>query len=342
MSMNNNYSRGTPAPIFNHRKRPRQAMISKSPTVVPGSSGSATAHPPGLMPVGGFGQQMSRGNAMSGRGAAHGNQIPAYQQTFGSFAQNVNGRNQPYPTGGSNSRRGGMPGPPRADPQPQTSQQRFTSGIDNDRNKAPQNNTQQNRISDSVQTYAANSQRNVNNYKSQARHFTQGSSVQHDEWDSSFEATLEHPKHIGPSKTEAKTATPSKSSDFERSTHFLTADVAGVRRWSKYKDNVQIVFEVFGFLDSAIARGKGNCREFLVRDEKKAALKCVFYEIDRQINKITRGQWIRLVGTFDIEGELFRTLSVRPRVEGEQRIAQMCAQKSTEVMASLTRNFREQ
>ena len=52
--------------------------------------------------------------------------------------------------------------------------------------------------------------------------------------------------HFFVSDNQVKAAPPSKSSEIEKSSHFLTTDVAGVRRWSKFKDNIQIVFEIFG------------------------------------------------------------------------------------------------
>ena len=43
-----------------------------------------------------------------------------------------------------------------------------------------------------------------------------------------------------------KSKTP--GSDFEKGLHAITCNVAGLRRWNKFKDNIQLLFEVYGML----------------------------------------------------------------------------------------------
>ncbi|XP_060558831.1 spermatogenesis-associated protein 22-like [Ruditapes philippinarum] len=120
-----------------------------------------------------------------------------------------------------------------------------------------------------------------------------------DEWNNSFTEQTPAPvqtankvnKNVAKKNTDQKTAL----MELKKSLHFLTVDVAEMKHWNKFKDSVQIIFELFGQLDSATTKGSMECKEFLIRDEKKNDVTCVFYEIDRQLPKITRGQWYRYV-----------------------------------------------
>ncbi|XP_053375990.1 spermatogenesis-associated protein 22-like isoform X2 [Mercenaria mercenaria] len=166
-----------------------------------------------------------------------------------------------------------------------------------------------------------------------------------DEWNNSFtestsmsgQSTNKVNKNVVKPSNADKTAL----SELKKSLHLLTVDIAGLKRWNKFKDSVQIMFEVFGQLDSATARGTSDSKEFLIRDEKKNEVTCVFYEIDRQLSKMTRGQWYRLVGTYDGTKETFMCLSIRPLKPAERNLVYPLTKKSTEIMCKLTRNMRE-
>ena len=42
---------------------------------------------------------------------------------------------------------------------------------------------------------------------------------------------------------------------------------------------IEFVLNISGYLDSAVTKQGLDCREFLLRDERKDAVKCAFFEI---------------------------------------------------------------
>ncbi|CAG2241483.1 SPATA22 [Mytilus edulis] len=69
------------------------------------------------------------------------------------------------------------------------------------------------------------------------------------------------------------------------SLHVMTLHLSSVSHWAKYRDNINMIFEVFGIIDSAVIRdATGTHREFILRDEQHH-LKCVFYEIDEIVKR---------------------------------------------------------
>lgn len=169
-----------------------------------------------------------------------------------------------------------------------------------------------------------------------------------DEWDNSFTDT-QAIKAVNTSVNTSNNNVQTKNSEgkstiseLQKSLHVLTVDVDGMKRWNKFKDSIQIMFEIYGQMDSAIARGVGESKEFLIRDDKKTAITCVFYEIDRCLPKMTRGQRYRIMGTYDSCKEKFMCLAIRPVKPQEVDLRQHLITKSNEVMSNLTRHLREQ
>ncbi|XP_071946422.1 uncharacterized protein [Antedon mediterranea] len=98
---------------------------------------------------------------------------------------------------------------------------------------------------------------------------------------------------------------------------FIIASIQNVRHWTKYKNQVKIIFEVYAQLDSMVTiDASKNARIFTLKDSK-SSLKCIFYEIDRCLPKFTRGQWLRCVGTLGEKKDTFHCVQVRGANENE-------------------------
>ncbi|CAG2220083.1 SPATA22 [Mytilus edulis] len=126
------------------------------------------------------------------------------------------------------------------------------------------------------------------------------------------------------------------------SLHVMTLHLSSVPHWAKYRDNINMIFEVFGIIDSAVIRdATGTHREFILRDEQHH-LKCVFYEIDRELQKLIRGHWHRCVGTYDIKNGCFKCVSVRAATMEEKNHGQQLAKSTNELLKQMTRHLPEQ
>ncbi|KAL4223248.1 meiotic DNA repair synthesis [Mactra antiquata] len=142
-------------------------------------------------------------------------------------------------------------------------------------------------------------------------------------------------------QVKGKKPTKSAIDELKKSLHFLSADIAKMKHWNMFKDSIQMMFQLFGQLDSAVSRGVGDSKEFQIKDDKNNTVKCIFYEIDRCIPKLTRGQWYRIVGTYDSDKGHMTCLSIRQMLPGESNLKCVLTNKSTEVMKKLTMNIRE-
>ncbi|KAK7499135.1 hypothetical protein BaRGS_00009682 [Batillaria attramentaria] len=78
----------------------------------------------------------------------------------------------------------------------------------------------------------------------------------------------------------------------------LTLAIADVKRWGYLNVDTQpLLFEVFGIVDSAAVKKAASSRKsFMLRDETNN-IGCVFFEIDRQLPRLIRGQWYRWVNS---------------------------------------------
>ncbi|KAJ8342868.1 hypothetical protein SKAU_G00327960 [Synaphobranchus kaupii] len=99
----------------------------------------------------------------------------------------------------------------------------------------------------------------------------------------------------------------------DNSLRVLTTVIVGMKHWSQYKDRVAFLFEVFATLDSAVTVGNHGAKSFLLRDGQDV-VHCVFYETDRDLPRLIRGQVHRCVGNYDRGRDLFTCVSVRPRL----------------------------
>ncbi|XP_063420932.1 uncharacterized protein LOC134706155 [Mytilus trossulus] len=126
------------------------------------------------------------------------------------------------------------------------------------------------------------------------------------------------------------------------SLHVMTLHASSVPHWAKYRDNINMIFEVFGIIDSTVIRDATDTyKEFILRDEQHH-LKCVFYEIDRELQKLIRGHWQRCVGTYDIKNGCFKCVSVRAASMEEKNHGQQLAKSTNELLKQITRHLPEQ
>lgn len=104
----------------------------------------------------------------------------------------------------------------------------------------------------------------------------------------------------------------------ENSLRVLTTTLEGLKHWTQYSDRFALLFEVFATLDSAVISGEYSAKHFLLRDRKES-VPCVFYETDRDLPRLIRGQIHRCMGTYDKKRNLFKCVSVRPASIVEQK-----------------------
>ncbi|XP_075928608.1 spermatogenesis-associated protein 22 isoform X2 [Petromyzon marinus] len=111
--------------------------------------------------------------------------------------------------------------------------------------------------------------------------------------------------------TVAGTRAGSKLVTKERTVRVLTATVESMKHWSQYSLHVPLLFELFATLDSAVAPKERFAKVFTLKDGPHA-IRCIFYETDRELPRLTRGLLHRCVGRFDQQQEVFQCFSIRP------------------------------
>ncbi|XP_038054637.1 spermatogenesis-associated protein 22-like [Patiria miniata] len=107
----------------------------------------------------------------------------------------------------------------------------------------------------------------------------------------------------------------------DRSLKVLTASIADVGSWSQHMDKIgSMICEVFGVMNSAISSDvRGVAKKFTLKNEDQT-LKCIFYETDRSLPKLTRDQWLRCMGSMEQKSGLFRCVSIRPASQAERQV----------------------
>ncbi|XP_067864445.1 spermatogenesis-associated protein 22 isoform X3 [Heptranchias perlo] len=104
----------------------------------------------------------------------------------------------------------------------------------------------------------------------------------------------------------------------DNSLRIATTTIEGMKHWTQYSHRVALLFEVFATLDSAVIAGEHSAKNFLLRD-RKDSVPCVFYETDRDLPRLIRGQVHRCMGTYDKRRNLLKCVSVRPASTVEQK-----------------------
>ncbi|KAG7515557.1 hypothetical protein JOB18_011411 [Solea senegalensis] len=126
----------------------------------------------------------------------------------------------------------------------------------------------------------------------------------------------------------------------ENSLRILTAVIAGMRHWSQFKDKVPYLFEIFATLDSAVTLGHHGAKTFLMRDGKQV-VQCIFYENEKELPRLIRGQIHRCVGNYDRSRDVLVCVSVRPGLPSEHRNALQAVQACDTEMRALVKLLRE-
>ncbi|KAM6175316.1 spermatogenesis-associated protein 22 isoform 2-T2 [Erethizon dorsatum] len=105
------------------------------------------------------------------------------------------------------------------------------------------------------------------------------------------------------------------------SLRIISAVIESMKYWREHARKTVLLFEILAVLDSAVTPGPYYSKTFLMRDGKNT-LPCVFYEIDRELPRLIRGQVHRCVGNYDPKKNIFRCVSVRPASVYEQKTFQ--------------------
>ena len=84
-----------------------------------------------------------------------------------------------------------------------------------------------------------------------------------------------------------------------------------------YYLSIHLFHLIIAQLDSAVFMNTSSYRkEFTIKDSMDR-MPCVFNEIDRKMEKITRGTYVRLVGNYDLDTAQFVCYSVRQASKSE-------------------------
>ncbi|XP_037350339.1 spermatogenesis-associated protein 22 [Talpa occidentalis] len=116
-----------------------------------------------------------------------------------------------------------------------------------------------------------------------------------------------------------------KFKEKDNSLRIISAVIESMKYWHEHAQKAVLLFEILGVLDSAVTPGPNYSKSFLMRDGKNI-LPCVFYEIDRALPRLIRGQVHRCVGHYDQKKNIFKCVSVRPATISEQKTFQVFVQ----------------
>ncbi|KAM9789023.1 spermatogenesis-associated protein 22 [Neosynchiropus ocellatus] len=149
------------------------------------------------------------------------------------------------------------------------------------------------------------------------------------------------------SPQKAQSVQPNKNQDdfpkkpsFERSLRILTAVIDGMRHWSQFKEKFSFLFEIFATLDSAVTISHHGAKNFMIRVGKDA-VQCVYYENEKELPRLIRGQVHRCVGNYDSSRDVLMCVSVRPAQQTEQKIFKDAVRVCDAEMRKLVKSFRE-
>ncbi|XP_059139058.1 spermatogenesis-associated protein 22-like isoform X2 [Physella acuta] len=128
----------------------------------------------------------------------------------------------------------------------------------------------------------------------------------------------------------------------DTSMRIFTCAISVLKSWTSSKISTGLVmFEVYGVVDSATLKDKsGTGKEFMLRDDT-SSIKCIFYEIDRQLPRLIRGQVYRVVGMVNPKTETLKVVSVRLAEKDERQICQVASETSQREMDNLARLHSE-
>ncbi|XP_072043403.1 uncharacterized protein [Amphiura filiformis] len=145
--------------------------------------------------------------------------------------------------------------------------------------------------------------------------------------------------------TEGKddTTTAPVAAALDKTVKILTSSIEGMKHWSQYTDSVGLLlFEMFGILNSAISTNDSSTAKLFNLREGQHSQRCIFYETDHYLQRLTRGQWLRCVGNLDKKTGLFRVVTVRPVSQQEQATYKAIIVKCDQAMNERLAEMQEQ
>uniref|UniRef100_A0A3B4AYG1 Uncharacterized protein n=1 Tax=Periophthalmus magnuspinnatus TaxID=409849 RepID=A0A3B4AYG1_9GOBI len=100
------------------------------------------------------------------------------------------------------------------------------------------------------------------------------------------------------------------------------------------------LFSFSATLDSAVTLGPHGAKRFIVRDGKEF-VQCVYYENEKELPRLIRGQVHRCVGNYDRIRNVLVCVSIRPALPSEQRNAQEAVRVCDAEMRALVKTLSE-
>ncbi|XP_067131749.1 spermatogenesis-associated protein 22-like [Centruroides vittatus] len=102
----------------------------------------------------------------------------------------------------------------------------------------------------------------------------------------------------------------------ENDLRIITVTPTTLHQWKLVQHHQVTLYELFGILDSPIETAKfATAKTFILRSGRDS-IQILFYEIDRSLPCIRRGEWQRCIGSFDTVGN-FRAVSIRQALDKE-------------------------
>ncbi|XP_013065423.2 spermatogenesis-associated protein 22-like isoform X1 [Biomphalaria glabrata] len=144
---------------------------------------------------------------------------------------------------------------------------------------------------------------------------------------------------VVPSQTMNKTSF--KKSEKDSSMQIFTCSISSMKSWASCNiTDIMVMFEIYGLVDSATLRdSSGTGKEFILRDDT-SSIKCIFYEIDRELPRLIRGQVYRVVGL--MRKDLLQVVHVRSADKEERQVCILASQVSQREMEQVIRTHNEQ
>ncbi|XP_076435262.1 uncharacterized protein LOC143275080 [Babylonia areolata] len=129
----------------------------------------------------------------------------------------------------------------------------------------------------------------------------------------------------------------------DKSLRVLTLPIAHLKRAFGLPNDTMpaFLFCLFGIVDSAtVWDRRSSGKSFTLRDET-GRITCIFCEIDRQMPRLHRGQWYRVVGVARHSWQALQCVSLRPVSLEERQAARAVISTSTALLNDLCMNVRE-
>ncbi|KAH9525454.1 hypothetical protein Btru_001469 [Bulinus truncatus] len=125
-----------------------------------------------------------------------------------------------------------------------------------------------------------------------------------------------------------------KKDDRDSSMRIFTCSISSMKSWPACnKTDILVMFEIYGVVDSATLKDPtGTGKEFILRDDT-SSIKCVFYEIDRELPRLIRGQVHRVIGL--MKKDKLQVVSVRIADKEERQVCILASEVSQREMEEL-------